>query len=130
MRDLHLLDVHRITDSAMRERYGGVGDRGCGAFRVPSAVDRMELLVIASDGQGWDHVSVSRYDRCPTWAEMEQIKRLFFKDDETAMQLHVPPEDHVSVCRFCLHLWRPQDREIPRPSALMVGPPNGPGGSR
>jgi hypothetical protein len=130
MRDLHLLDAYRVTDSAIRERFGGVGDHGCGAFRVPSDVDRMELLVVASDGSGWDHVSVSRYDRIPTWPEMEQIKRLFFKDDETAMQLHVPPADHVSCCKFCLHLWRPQNEAIPRPSAAMVGPANRPGRSR
>jgi hypothetical protein len=54
---------------------------------------------------------------------MEHVKRLFFKDDETAMQLHVPPSDHLSLHPYCLHLWRPQDREIPRPPSIMVAPP-------
>src|SRR5580765_4301097 len=80
------------------------------------------LKVIASDGEGWDHVSVSLKHRTPTWDELEFIRALFFRDDETVMQLHVPREDHVNVHPFCLHLWRPNDgREIPRPRALLVG---------
>lgn len=66
------------------------------------------LRVFASDGMGWDHVSVSLRTRCPTWDEMEMVKRLFFKPDETAMQLHVPESDHINDFEFCLHLWRPQ----------------------
>jgi len=65
------------------------------------------MRVMASAGMGWDHVSISRQNRCPNWPEMEHIKRLFFRDDETAMQLHVPPSDHISIHPYCLHLWRP-----------------------
>jgi hypothetical protein len=44
---------------------------------------------------------------------MAFVKRLFFRDDETAMQLHVPASDHVNQHPYCLHLWRPQaDEEI------------------
>ena len=25
--------------------------------------------------------------------------------------------------RFCLHLWRPQRLEVPKPPAILVGPP-------
>jgi hypothetical protein len=116
--------------------WGWEGDETCGAFVIPFTfetqrkmpvgkvlfVQRSELLVVASTGEGWDHVSVSLEDRCPTWEEMEFIKKLFFRDDETAMQLHVPETDHVNVHPNCLHLWRPNDgREIPRPPSIMVG---------
>ena len=37
-----------------------------------------------------------------------------------AMQLHVPPRDHVNIHPNCLHLWRPQFAMIPRPEAWMV----------
>jgi hypothetical protein len=96
-----------------------VGEDG-GSFAMTSADDRGILRIIASDGMGWEHVSVSRSDRTPSWAEMEQVKRAFFKDDETAMQLHVPPTDHISVHPYCLHLWRPHGKVIPRPPAIMV----------
>jgi hypothetical protein len=78
--------------------------------------------LVADEPGRWDHVSVSRGDRCPTWDEMEYVKRLFFKRDETAMQLHVPPTDHVNNHPYCLHLWRPlPPRVIPRPPSIMVG---------
>ncbi len=80
------------------------------------------LTVIASDGLGWEHVSVSLRSRCPTWEEMEFVRELFFRDDETVMQLSVPRSDHVNCHRYCLHLWRPLDQEIPRPPAILVGP--------
>lgn len=122
MRNLRLLDVYRRTDADVIAHWGWVGDESCGAFQVPSPIDGQPLLVIAAAGDGWDHVSVSRKNRCPNWPEMEHIKRLFFREDEAAMQLHVPPSDHISYHDYCLHLWRPQNAEIPRPPAMMVGP--------
>jgi hypothetical protein len=54
---------------------------------------------------------VSRRNRCPNWTEMEHVKRMFFGDNETAMH------------PWCLHLWRPQQAEIPRPPGIMVSLP-------
>jgi hypothetical protein len=51
---------------------------------------------------------------------MEQIKRLFFNDNEVAMQLHVTPDNHISVHPHCLHIWRPHDVEIPLPPKEFV----------
>jgi hypothetical protein len=96
-----------------------IGDDG-GAFAMKSPTDRKPLKVIASNGDGWDHVSVSRDDRCPDWAEMEHVKRLFFQDWETAMQLHVAVADHISLHPNCLHMWRPQTELIPLPRPYMV----------
>lgn len=122
VRNLRLLDAYRDMSPEVRAHYGGFGDETCGVFRVTSPIDRGEILAIASSGGGWDHVSVSRPNRCPNWPEMEHVKRMFFKDDETAMQLHVPSADHISLHPNCLHLWRPHHVEIPRPPAIFVGP--------
>jgi hypothetical protein len=93
-----------------------------GAFYTLSPIDRKPLSVIASFGMGWDHVSVSRKNRVPNWAEMEYVKRLFFAADETAVQFHVPASDHVNMHETVLHLWRPNDgREMPRPPSILVG---------
>lgn len=121
MRDLRVLNGYRRTDRAVIEMWGWAGDETCGCFEVPSPVDRAVMRVVASAGEGWDHVSVSRRNRCPNWAEMDHVKRLFFRDDETAMQLHVPGNEHISNHPFCLHLWRPHNQEIPRPPSDMVG---------
>ena len=121
MRNLRLLESYRDVVAEV-SLYGGIGDETCGFFVVPSPIDRAPMKVIASTGEGWEHVSVSRQSRCPNWPEMEFVKRTFFKDDEAAMQLHVPPSDHINVHPYCLHLWRPIDAEIPRPPGWMVGP--------
>jgi hypothetical protein len=78
------------------------------------------LRCFASATLGWDHVSVSLSNRCPTWAEMEFVKRKFFKDEETAYQLHAPPSDHINVHPYCLHLWRPHDFVFPMPPRDLV----------
>ena len=79
------------------------------------------LRMIASDGEGWEHVSVSLVDRCPTWDEMCYVKDLFWLSTECVMQLHPPERDHVNNHPFCLHLWRPSADNIPRPPADFVG---------
>jgi len=125
VKSLYALNRFRRTDAAVMQMYGDVGDDTAGVFEMPSPDDptgRTRLHIIASAGGGWDHVSVSIGTRCPTWSEMEFVKREFFKDDETAMQLHVPPSDHVNCHPNCLHLWRPQIKTIPRPPQIMVGP--------
>lgn len=91
-----------------------------GLFLVKLARNQT-LRVIASDGESWEHVSVSRADRCPTWDEMSAIKDLFWDPEDCVMQLHPPKSDWVNNHPFCLHLWRPAGVEIPRPPAMMVG---------
>lgn len=96
-----------------------------GAFRIPHPSGIL-FYCIVSDGAGWDHVSVQTLDagksRIPTWNEMEYVKALFFDDDETVMQLHVPTKDHLNLHPSVLHLWRPQKVSIPRPPSQMVAP--------
>ena len=121
MEDLRILDRYRDTSARVVAMYGNTGDHTCGVFNVPSPIDGVRLHVVASAGGGWDHVSVSRPNRCPNWPELECVKRLFFKADETAMQLHVPWAAHINRHPYCLHLWRPHHVEIPRPPQLMVG---------
>jgi hypothetical protein len=116
MRDLRELDAYRLRGKA--SPHGWDGDETCGAFVI--AAGSMKLAVIASSGEGWDHVSVSAANRCPSWLEMEHIKRMFFKDDEVAFQLHMPPRDHISLHPHCLHIWRPQGHSIPLPPPTMV----------
>ena len=103
------------------KRMGWSGDDTCGNFRIPSPIDGQPLLIQASSEDGWDHVSVSRAKRCPNWPEMDHVKRLFFRDDEVVMQLHVARDDHINVHPYCLHLWRPHAGAIPLPTGWMVG---------
>lgn len=117
MKNLRRLDNIRCTVSE-RSVYGANGGAAQGMFTVRR--NEVVLTVIASTGGGWDHVSVSTAGRAPTWDEMEYVKRLFFKDNETAMQLHVRPSDHIKLHPHCLHLWRPQDERVPLPPKAFV----------
>jgi len=121
VKDLRILESFRRRGREVLELWGWEGDETCGAFTIASPIDKAPMTVIASSDGGWDHVSVSRAGRCPNWPEMEHLKRTFFRDDETAMQLHVPPSDHVNMHPYTLHLWRPQNVEIPRPPSIFVG---------
>lgn len=70
-----------------------------------------QLRVVASNGVGWDHVSVSLPTRCPTWEEMCWVKDKFFEPEEVVMQLHPARSQYVNNMPYCLHLWRPQNAE-------------------
>lgn len=78
--------------------------------------------VIASNGGGWDHVSINPYkhSRTPNWNIMCELKDLCFKDDETVIEYHPKKADYVNVAEHCLHLWRPQNQTIPVPPKIFV----------
>lgn len=80
----------------------------------------IELRVIASSGKGWDHVSVSLAHRTPTWYELEYVRKLLFKPDETVVQFHLPARDHVNIHPNTLHLWRPIHKKLPLPPKELV----------
>lgn len=90
-----------------------------GAFGLPFR--GRELLIIASHGMGWDHVSVSLSNRPPNWEEMCFVKSIFFDDEETVMQLHPPKSKWINNHPHCLHMWRPHSVDIPLPPDIMVG---------
>lgn len=94
----------------------GNSTNGAFVFRVWG----VELRVIVSDGLGWDHVSVSLVDRCPTWDEMCAIKRKFFSDDECAVQFHPPKSEYVNCHPHTLHLWRKQGAAVELPPRECV----------
>ena len=94
------------------------GDSTNGAFIF--RVWETKLRVIASDGGGWDHVSVSLADRCPTWEEMCAIKRKFFMPEECVVQFHPPESEYVNCHPNVLHLWRKQGAVVELPPRSFV----------
>ena len=90
-----------------------------GYFVIP--FESFELAVIASDGAGWEHVSVSLSKRTPNWREMCFIKEMFWDDEDCVVQYHPPRSDYVNNHDNCLHLWRPINGLIPRPDSILVG---------
>lgn len=99
---------------------GHDGGRGF-AYLLRSKRNRPAGIVF-SWGGGWDHVSVSFTNRCPTWEEMCEVKDMFFSPDEVCFQLHPMQQDYVNMHPYCLHIWRYQEGKPPLPPAWMVGP--------
>lgn len=120
MRDLSELDQYRFADKAILKRYGSAGDSQNGCFIIPYPRNGAKLRIIASNGDGWDHVSVSLGNRCPAWDEMCFIKKKFFKPEEIAMQFHPPTKDYINKHPYCLHLWRPRTQFLRMPPTDMV----------
>jgi len=120
------IEQYRITHGQLAS---DKDDGANGAFLIP--IDGVTLAVIVSDatcwkesgltGIPWEHVSVSTRWRTPTWEEMDAVKRIFWRDDETVIQLHVPRSEYVNYHEFCLNLWKPIGVEIPVPPSITVG---------
>jgi hypothetical protein len=82
------------------------------------------INTIASDGAGWEHVSVSidQTSRCPTWEEMCMIARIFWDDSDVLVQYRPAAENYVNCHPYVLHWWRPIGVELPTPEPILVGP--------
>lgn len=102
-----------------------------GVFVLPYKGRR--LYCIASDGAGWEHVSVTVQTgnaaasggtyQIPKWREMCHVKDTFWGDEDTVLQYHPPKSVYVNCHPSCLHLWRPITAYVPVPDPLLVGPP-------
>lgn len=113
MKNLNYLDEYRIP------LMGDLGDEYNGMFRIK--IKGEKYAIVASNGDGWEHVSISHKNKIPSWKIMSTIKDMFFEDDEVVMQLHPKKEDYINMHPNCLHLWKPIGKEIPTPPTWMVG---------
>lgn len=122
MKNLLLLDRFRDNSPEVIRWMGPCDPAHNGLFHVPVIGHEHALKVIASDGDGWDHVSVSLPNRCPWWSEMCLIKSLFFNDEEMVIQIHPKKSEYVNHHPYCLHMWRWQMEGQPMPPSNLVGP--------
>ena len=108
MKNLNYLKPHRVKQF-------GDGDEHNGAFNLKLKGSNLPFMVIASDGDGWDHVSVSTANRVPRWQEMNEIKEMFFEPEEVVFQLHPAKSNYINIHPYTVHLWvqssRPEGRE-------------------
>lgn len=115
MKNLNELNKYRVDLFGN----GYLGDEYNGAFKI--SYQGTYYFVIASNGEGWEHVSVSHSQRIPSWEVMCKIKDMFFHEEEVVMQLHPKKSEYVNNHSNCLHLWRPINEIIPTPPKFLVG---------
>jgi len=114
----HTPETYRIKSGP----YGSTQAYGNnGAFLIPVQQFKKYLRVVASDSQGWEHVSVSANNRFPTWPEMCHIKALFWDDEDIAIQYHQAKSDYINNHPHCLHFWRPSGIALPTPDPILIG---------
>lgn len=119
----HVPHKYRIRDG----RFGSTDAMGnYGAFYVPNPFTKTKIknntfCVIASEGLGWEHVSVSLLSRCPTWQEMCHVKGIFWDDEDCVVQFHPAKSQYVNNHEYCLHLWRCKTQEFPTPESMLIG---------
>jgi hypothetical protein len=124
----HVPEACRTQDVPSQFR-STAADGNNGAFYVPSDEPGWTLAVIASDGNGWEHVSVHAYrgsgrraqQRTPSWKEMAQIKRAFWDADDVVVQFYPRQADYVNLHPHTLHWWRPIGVPVPTPPPSLVG---------
>jgi hypothetical protein len=115
-------DWATINKGRVREgKYTSEDSDGCnGMFKL--FVCSEYVRVIASDGEGWKHVSITRVmsNKVPTWEMMCKIKDLFFEPSDWVIQFHPAHSEYVNNHPGCLHLWKP-DAPFPTPPSILTG---------
>jgi len=115
---LKAVGAHRLDPESIGRLDDG---RGC-CYHIDG------MRVLASWGGGWDHVSVSAgwtrngATRVPTYAELESVRRIFWEDHETVVQIHPPISRYVNWNPYVLHLWRAQGHDYPLPPQEFIAP--------
>jgi hypothetical protein len=112
-------EQHRLTQGPLSSDFTNGNN---GAFIIKLKDTNTVAFAIASEGFGWEHVSVTvNSRRCPTWEEMCIIKDLFWSKEDCVVQFHPPESHYVNNHEFCLHLWRKIGYEFPVPEPILVG---------
>jgi hypothetical protein len=73
----------------------------------------------------WEHLSVSFDDEIPTWDFMQEMKEMFWKDDEICYQLHPKKSEYINDNEYCLHIWRYIKEDVKTPPTIFIGFRNG-----
>jgi hypothetical protein len=123
--NLDVLEKYRLTNDPTGMWNSKPGDQ-FGFFFIPSnkaklAGPKLKVMCAPMDRKsGWQHVSVSMPNRCPTWNEMCLVKDLFWGDDVTVVQFHPKKSNYVNIHKYCLHLWCKVGEEYELPPELLV----------
>lgn len=116
-------DLSEITNNTKLSNF----EHGSDGFRCEICIGGWVGTLIFSWGCGWEHVSVSPYATrlTPSWKDMCDIKDIFFKDEESVIQIHPPKDMYVNNKSNCLHMWRCKYQEMILPPSVLVGVRNG-----
>lgn len=116
-----VIPIHMDTNPETRDCIYSVRTRELDSIYL------MNANCIASDGGGWEHVSVTMMGISvpPPHGVMSLVKSLFWEDEDVCMHLYPKKSEYVNNHAGCLHIWRPVPSggvpEIPTPPSIFVG---------
>lgn len=119
---MHVPEKYRVTEGQLATSSID-GNNGCFIINFGSDL----LQCIASDGMGWEHVSITirtknrMVYKVPDWEIMCMIKDMFWENEDTVIQYHPKKSEYVNNHPYVLHLWKPIGRELPVPDSILVG---------
>ncbi len=98
-------------------------ERSVDGFRGLISLNGKIASIVASNGAGWEHVSISfmKGNKMPTWEDMCTLKEKMWYDDETVIQIHPSKDEYVNNLSNCLHLWRCTYKDMVLPPSCLVG---------
>lgn len=68
--------------------------------------DGMSAVIVSCATSGdteWVHASISRPDQIPSYEDLKLLHQAAFKG--WAYQAFTPPDEHINIHEYCLHLW-------------------------
>lgn len=118
----HVPENYRLVTGRLKSN-SAMGNNGAFSIERPNG---RKLWIIASDGLGWEHVSIhielkDGSLKTPLWDEMCFVKDLFWDEEDVVIQFHPKKSEYVNVHPNTLHLWRPWQYDLPRPPAILIG---------
>ena len=92
----------KVLPAAWKEGRGRLGEL---FFFSKDGLRVMSSALVEADGKRWQHVSLSRAARLPSWEDLRAVKDLFIGRDKMAIQVLPRAADYCNVHPHCLHLW-------------------------
>ena len=101
----HKLDKYRIEHPTLGDSPAGAT---WGCFKIKRPTHKLYVISSGTSSMlyGWEHVSVSRRNKTPTWEDMCLVKDLFWGPEETVLQFHPPRSRYYNFHPYVLHLWK------------------------
>lgn len=100
----------------IRKRCKWIKNHALGCYSAEIVISgRSASVVFSFEEDGWEHVSISFYNKkMPSWDDMCELKDIFWEDEEEVIQIHPKKTEYVNMQGNCLHLWRHKKFELPK----------------
>jgi hypothetical protein len=118
----------RVTAGILASQKATHGNNGMFLIplRDPATQAVLQARAMASDQEGWEHVSVSFQSKTPSWDVMCTIKDLFWGPTDWVVQYHPPEREYVNFSSALPAHVAPDRPSVPHPTkppGRPAGPP-------